>query len=211
MAVRRIPLFPLNVVVFPRTALPLHIFEERYKEMVANVIRDRTEFGVVLAKEDGILNAGCTVEVEKIVRMYPDGRMDIRTRGKQRFSIVSLEDDKSWLQADVEFFDDDDLETAADELKSHALEQYRQLRALASSEDLDEPDIADRQLSFQLAQFLPDVNFLSTLLRNRSETTRLKELTRYLAAYLPRRRQTERAKALAPRNGHAQAPPEPER
>jgi hypothetical protein len=69
----------------------------------------------------------------------------------------------------------------------------------------------DRQLSFQLAQFLPDVDFLSTLLRDRSESTRLKQLIRYLAAYVPRQRQIERAKVLAPRNGHARTSPESER
>ena len=76
-----IPLFPLQLVVFPRTHLPLHIFEDRYKEMVGDAIRDGSEFGIVLAKEDGILNAGCTVMVEKVLEMYPDGRMDILTCG----------------------------------------------------------------------------------------------------------------------------------
>ena len=79
MPKRLIPLFPLQLVVFPRTRLPLHIFEERYKEMVGDAIRDDSEFGIVLAKEDGILNAGCTVMVEKVLEMYPDGRMDILT------------------------------------------------------------------------------------------------------------------------------------
>ena len=63
-----IPLFPLHVVVFPRTRLPLHIFEDRYKEMVGQAIRDHTEFGIVLAQEDGMVNAGCTVLVEKVLR-----------------------------------------------------------------------------------------------------------------------------------------------
>lgn len=53
-----LPLFPLRVVVFPRTPLPLHIFEDRYKEMVGEAISGQTEFGIVLAKEDGIVNAG---------------------------------------------------------------------------------------------------------------------------------------------------------
>jgi Lon protease-like protein len=75
-----IPVFPLQVVVFPRTLLPLHIFEERYKEMVGNAIRDNSEFGIVLAREDGIVNAGCTVVVEKLTQMYSDGRMDVLTR-----------------------------------------------------------------------------------------------------------------------------------
>ena len=72
MPSRLIPLFPLQVVVFPRTQLPLHIFEERYKEMVGAAIRDNSEFGVVLAKDNGIVNAGCTVMVEKVLENYPD-------------------------------------------------------------------------------------------------------------------------------------------
>ena len=84
MSSRLIPLFPLNVVVFPRTRLPLHIFEDRYKEMVGNALRDESEFGIVLAKEDGIVNAGCTVAVDKVLEMYPDGRLDILTSGKRR-------------------------------------------------------------------------------------------------------------------------------
>src|SRR3984885_3726988 len=67
MSTRLLPLFPLQVVVFPRTPLPLHIFEDRYKEMVGAAMRDSSEFGVVLAKEDGIVNAGCTVIVEKVI------------------------------------------------------------------------------------------------------------------------------------------------
>ena len=49
MASRLLPLFPLNVVVFPGTPLPLHIFEERYKDMIGSAIRDNSEFGIVLA------------------------------------------------------------------------------------------------------------------------------------------------------------------
>src|ERR1035438_4122593 len=107
MPARLIPLFPLQVVVFPRTHLPLHVFEERYKEMIGNAIRDHSEFGVVLAKEEGIVNAGCTVTVEKVLETYPDGRMDILTRGLRRLEIVGLNGDKDYLQGEVSFFDDD--------------------------------------------------------------------------------------------------------
>jgi len=110
MSSRIIPLFPLHVVVFPRTALPLHIFEERYKEMVGEAIRNKSEFGVVLARDEGIVNAGCTVVVEKLLEVHPDGRMDILTRGRKRFEISSLNEEKPYLQAEVEFFDDGHIE-----------------------------------------------------------------------------------------------------
>ncbi len=201
-----IPLFPLRVVVFPRTPLRLHIFEERYKEMVGNAIRDESEFGIVLVRENGILNAGCTVKVEKLLQMYPDGRMDILTRGQRRFEIVTINEEKDYLQAEVSFFDDDDASPASHELRAQALLYYKDLAALPASHALNEPELGDPQLSFQLAQSLPDLDFLSSLLRARSEDMRLKQLNHYLAEYIPRQRTIERMKALAPTNGFGGKP-----
>jgi Lon protease-like protein len=206
MPSRLIPLFPLQVVVFPRTRLQLHIFEERYKEMVGNAIRDQSEFGVVLAKDDGIVNAGCTVTVEKVMEMYTDGRMDILTRGQRRFEIVALNEDKAYLQGEVSFFDDDDFSPAAPQLRDEAVSHYQELVPLIRPRKPEEPDLADNQLSFQLAQALPDLDFLNRLLRHRSETGRLKELNRYLAEYVPRQRTIERMKELAPTNGFGRKP-----
>jgi len=201
-----IPLFPLQVVVFPRTALPLHIFEERYKEMVGAAIRDNSEFGIVLAREDGIVNAGCTVVVEKLKQMYPDGRMDVLTRGKRRFEIESLNEEKAYLQAHVTFFDDDDFSPTPNELREQVCTQYQALSQLGTVQVSEEPDLKDPQLSFQLAHAVPDLNFLSVLLRKRSETGRLTDLNEYLSQYIPRQRAIERVKALAPTNGHGGPP-----
>ena len=206
MSSRLIPLFPLNVVVFPRTRLPLHIFEDRYKEMVGAAIRDESEFGMVLAKEDGIVNAGCTVAVEKVLQMYPDGRMDIITRGNRRFEIVSLNEEKNFLQGEVNFFDDEDFSPTPAELRDQAVTFYRNLSALPNINTATEPDLEDPQLSFQLAQAVPDLDFLNALLRQRSENIRLKELNQYLAAYIPRERTIERMKELAPTNGYGGKP-----
>ena len=202
MSKRLIPLFPLQLVVFPRTQLPLHIFEERYKEMVGNAIRDNTEFGVVLAKDEGIVNAGCTVLVDKVLEMYPDGRMDIMTRGQQRFEIVRLIEDKDYLQAEVNYFDDEDLAPVPEDLREQALTNYQALSGLAAARGHSEPNLQDLQLSFQLAQAIPDLDFLSMLLRERSEATRLQHFIKYLAEYLPRQKTIERMKELAPTNGH---------
>ena len=202
MPKRLIPLFPLQVVVFPRTRLPLHIFEERYKKMVGEAIRDNSEFGIVLAKEEGIVNAGCTVSVEKLLQMYPDGRMDILTRGRQRFEIESLDEEMEFLRANVNYFDDEDFEPAPAEVRDEALAQFRVLRNLQSSGGQGEADLEDPQLSFQLAQDLPDLDFLSGLLRRRSELSRLKELNRYLASYIPRQKLIQHVKSVAPKNGY---------
>jgi Lon protease-like protein len=206
MASRLIPLFPLRVVVFPRTPLPLHIFEDRYKEMVGDAVRDNSEFGVVLAKDNGIVNAGCTVMVEKVIETYPDGRMDILTRGQRRFEIVALNEEKDYLQGEVSFFDDDDFAPAPAELRDQALSNYQALSNLAVSSEHGEPDLEDRQLSFQLAQSLPDLDFLNALLRHRSEIGRLKQLNHYLSEYVPRQRTIKRMAELAPTNGFGGKP-----
>jgi Lon protease-like protein len=201
MASRLIPLFPLRVVVFPRTPLPLHIFEERYKEMTGDAIRDHSDIGIVLAKEEGIVNAGCTVRIEKLLHTYPDGRMDLLTRGQDRFEILDLNQEKSYLQATVEFFDDDDIAATPADLRDRALANYNALRELTGAGDLGAADLNDPQLSFQLAQILPDLDFLHALQRDRSETGRLKHLNQYLEQYIPRQRTIERVKAVAPTNG----------
>ncbi len=200
-----LPLFPLRVVVFPRTPLPLHIFEDRYKEMVGEAIQAGSEFGIVLAKDDGIVNAGCTVVVEKVLKNYPDGRMDILTRGIRRFEIVGINQDKSYLRGEVEFFDDDEPGPAPADLQEKALVQYRGLMETGELGE-SEPVLSDPQLSFQLAQAVQDTDFLSLLLRNRSEPSRLKQLADYLARLAPKLREASRMRKLAPLNGHGTAP-----
>jgi Lon protease-like protein len=201
MASRLIPLFPLRVVVFPRTPLPLHIFEERYKEMTGDAMRDHSDIGIVLAQEEGIVNAGCTVRIEKLLHTYPDGRMDLLTRGQDRFEILDLNQEKSYLQATVEFFDDDDIAATPADLRDRALANYNSLRELTGADGQGAADLNDPQLSFQLAQILPDLDFLHALQRHRSETGRLKQLNQYLEQYIPRQRTIERVKAAAPTNG----------
>ncbi len=206
MPFRLLPLFPLQAVVFPHAPFPLHIFEERYKEMVAEAIRTGSEFGIVLARQDGIVNSGCTVVVERVLHTFEDGRMDILTRGRRRFEILSLNDDKSYLRGDVEFFDDEDPGPAAPELCDRALSQYRSLRELSEADTDEEPAANDPQLSFHLAQLIPDLDFLQVLLSSRSEQQRLKQLTTFLAEFVPKQRQTSRMRQLAPRNGHGLPP-----
>jgi hypothetical protein len=222
-----LPLFPLQVVLLPGAELPLHIFEDRYKEMMREVIRDRLEFGVVLANEKGIVNTGCTATVEQVLRQYPDGRMDLLARGRRRFEIVRLNDDRAFLRGSVDFFDDDESAAAAPEIQTRAIDGYRQLQALSENAPSEMPgpraspestglpestigspvhpeaiDKSDPQLSFRLAQPVPDLGFRQTLLATRSEAERLRQLADFLPAYLHRQRRIQHMKVVAPRNGH---------
>ena len=207
MQANPLPLFPLQVVVFPRTQLPLHIFEERYKEMVGEAIRDHSEFGIVLVKEEGILNAGCTVVVDKVLKSHPDGRMDILTRGIRRFEIVMLNQEKPYLRGEVAYFDDDEPDPAPTDIRTEALRLYRSWMELEEKSP-NEAVLSDAQLSFQLAQGIEDLDFLHFLLRTRSETLRLKKVAEFLSEYVPRQRMTASMKKLAPLNGHGPRGPE---
>jgi ATP-dependent Lon protease len=197
------PLFPLQVVLFPGEQLPLHIFEERYKEMIAEAVREHTEFGVVLASEKGIVNTGCTATVDRVLREYPDGRMDILTLGRRRFELLLLNEERSFLRGAVEFFDDDDPRApVSPEARNRAVEGYNQVQALSSNDALGEAEAADPLLSFRLAQPVPDLTFRQLLLSMRSEAERVRKLAEFFPGYLARQKRIQHAKDVAPRNGH---------
>jgi ATP-dependent Lon protease len=197
-----LPLFPLQVVLFPGAELPLHIFEDRYKEMIGEVLKDRQEFGVVLANEKGVVNTGCTATVDRVLKRYDDGRMDIMTLGRRRFEILLLNNERSFLRGAVEFFDDDAGEQAAEDIQRRAIEGYNELRALESEKPIQGDDILNPQLSFRLAQALPDLSFRQVLLNTRSEAERLRHLAEFFPTFLMRQRRVQHVKEVAPRNGH---------
>jgi Lon protease-like protein len=100
-----IPLFPLNVVLFPGIPLPLHIFEERYKEMIQFCMDNNAEFGVILYNEQDLSKVGCTAIVQELLKEYEDGRMDILAEGIRRFSIERVINQKSYMEAEVHFLE----------------------------------------------------------------------------------------------------------
>jgi ATP-dependent Lon protease len=206
--VRLLPLFPLQLVVFPGSAIPLHIFEDRYKEMVGEAEAAGTEFGIVLAKEGGIMNAGCTVLVESVVKRYPDGRFDVLTRGQRRFMIQSLNQEKEYLQGEVEFYNDEDAELASPELRQQALLALeRMLSELKESGEAVEPPAPDHPfLSFRLAEAVDDLDFRNMLQRSRSESERLKAFAGFTEEYVARKQYAAKMKRSAPTNGFGHAP-----
>ncbi len=150
-----LPLFPLQVVLLPGGELPLHIFEDRYKEMIGEVLRDHQEFGVVLASEKGVVNTGCTATIDKVLRRYPDGRLDILTRGRRRFEILLLNDERPFLRGAVEFFDDEASDPPALDIQKLAVDGYNQMRELLSDPRLSDEESANPRLSFLLARWSP--------------------------------------------------------
>ena len=206
MAFELVPLFPLPLVLLPAMPLPLHIFEDRYKEMMNEVIAgtennlQASEFGVVLAKDEGIINIGCTASIQKVMRRYDDGRLDLLAVGQRRFRIAGINEDRSYLRAEIEFFEDVDLTEVSADLKARADAAYKQLLALEGRES----DAASgSRLSFQIAHLLDDVDKRQMILALRSEVERLEFLVRAVPEYLVRQERISLAKRVAPLNGHA--------
>ncbi|MBV8550808.1 MAG: LON peptidase substrate-binding domain-containing protein [Acidobacteriaceae bacterium] len=198
-----IPLFPLSLVLLPGMPLPLHIFEERYKEMIGDVMPVDGEFGVVRAKDNGIVNIGCTARVERVVRQYPDGRLDLLAVGQRRFRIVALDEEKSYLRAEVEFFNDDDAREVPAELGQRAARAYRVLAELEEPGSTpEEPKFELNRMSFRLAQFMADLDKRQTVLALRSEIERLEFLVRVTPEYTAQRQRVMLAKRVGPLNGH---------
>ena len=139
MSAQLLPLFPLSMVLLPATPLPLHIFEDRYKELMGEVIPARDEFGIVLAKEDGIVNIGCTATVDRVFRRYPDGRLDLLAVGHRRFQVVSIDEEKPYLRASVEYFNDEEATDVPADLRLKAISAYERLREVEKPEIIIEP------------------------------------------------------------------------
>lgn len=105
---KEIPLFPLETVLFPHAQLQLHIYEERYRQMVHQCLENDTTFGIVLIRSGQVVGGpaepymiGTTVRVAE-VHTYADGRMDIRVEGDQRFRIRRLDYSHPYLVGSVE-------------------------------------------------------------------------------------------------------------
>jgi ATP-dependent Lon protease len=107
--VSRLGLFPLPIVLVPTERVPLHIFEPRYRELVGECIERGDEFGILLHQAPGaMMRIGTRAAVSEVLRMLPDGRMHIAVEGGERFRLVEMHDDRSFLTGTVETVVDDD-------------------------------------------------------------------------------------------------------
>lgn len=198
----KVPLFPLDVVLFPGTPLPLHIFEERYKEMIAECIASRSGFGVVRAQRDGLAVIGCMASIVRVLQHYGDGRLDILCQGGERFEIEQLDNTRAFLQAEVDIFRDDGAESTR-QMREECLALHFEVLELAGLDhqpthlDLNVP------IAFQLAASLPaDLGFKQQLLSVRSDEERTRQLCEFYNIMLPKLRTGAQTTRVASGNGH---------
>jgi Lon protease-like protein len=198
-----LPLFPLDAVLLPGSPLPLHVFEPRYKEMIGECLESKRPFGVVRVKDGEVAEIGCTAEILNVVKKYEDGRMDILTQGRQRFEVMQVHPERSFLQAEV-FYLRDDPGSATREEVARAQELHGEIMKLAGSEAENVSEVDENQLSFHLAGSLPlDLDFKQSLLGMKSEPERLRAVISFFENILPNVRRTLHVRRKAGGNGHA--------
>ena len=186
-----IPLFPLAVVVFPDQTLPLHIFESRYRELIvdcraAEAVGGLLPFGISFGRDVTVeREVGCTVVVEKVLTEYEDGRLDIITTGRDRYRLVEVFAEKSYLTAAVEFFEDEE-EVANALLLERVREEYGRLSLLIEAESGMQLEDPTPEHSFRLALSAglpPEVR--QELLEMRSENLRLQRIEAHFETLIP--------------------------
>ena len=203
MRPERIPLFPLNVVLFPGANLPLHIFEPRYRKMVKTCLQQKSEFGMLLSMPNGVARVGCTAEVVEVVKRYPDGRMDILTVGRAPFRVVDLFSDNPLLEGQVDYLED--REASANPSVQRALvELYEACHTLIYDDyPKNLQGTPTDELSFLVAGTLPmDLLWKQQILELRSESDRQERLVAYLREWVPHLQKSEAMRQRAGGNGH---------
>lgn len=197
---RDFPLFPLSLVALPTELVPLHIFEQRYKTMIAHCRENDSEFGIVWLSADGLREIGCACEITEVLEEFDDGRMNVLTRGTRPFRLLERQDELEYPAGEVVFLDDRD-EEVADAAVQDAHEVYARLVERATDERPDEDDLA-RLSAYEMAATVEfGLDAKQGLLDLRSENARLRLVTRLFRAAIKRLEFVERAQERARSNG----------
>jgi Lon protease-like protein len=197
---RDFPLFPLGIVALPGELIPLHIFEERYKTMMNECLRDEREFGIVWLSADGLREIGCACEIDRVLERMEDGQMNLLARGTRPIRVVERQGELAYPAGVVEFVRDRDDPVDPDLLRA-AHEAYGELVRRATDREPDEQEVAEMSAYAMAATVDFGLDAKQGLLDLRSENARLRLVTRLFRAALKRLDFVDRAQARARSNG----------
>lgn len=216
--IKHLPLFPLPLVALPNEFVPLHIFEERYRQMLKDVERERNVFGVTFFDPETSFidkpatgTVGCAMEIRQSETL-PDGRSNILTLGLVRYKLIDYVDSgTSYLQGDVEFFEDtkeasDAVEPLADEVFSLFERMAKAAFKMGGGRGkLPEIQRADPEsLSFLItAAFNFDNDKKYSLLEITSTSERLTQLKSILAQTVVQMEESAEIQTVSRSNGHS--------
>ena len=200
-----IGLFPLPIVLLPTEVVPLHIFEERYRELIGECLERGSEFGIVLTEDDGMRDIGTTAVVSDLLEKMDDGRLNILVKGRERFRLAELTEGRTFQTGSIELLDEDAMpaDSAGTEL---LLEAFHELAAAADTE-VRELDTDPDGLSFRLAARVElDVAIKQELLEIESERARVERLTEVFQVAQAGASRQAVARDRAPTNGRVERP-----
>lgn len=204
-----LPLFPLNVVIFPESRLPLHIYEERYRTMVTDAIANGTEFGINLLEKNHLHPVGCSVSVVSVVRRYPDGSFDIIVEGMKRYRLLEYHGTTvGYLQGSIEeLYDTADMPDEAQQTKAVAL--YNAILSIGFPQQ--QPDLfagltQTATMSFRMAEKAGlDLPAKQRLLELVSERQRIDYLVEHMETAIPVLREQDQLQKLIINDGYLPA------
>ncbi len=178
----KLKLFPLNLVALPSKIIPLHIFEERYKKMINECIEKKKEFGIIYQKKENQSKIGCSVSIEKIINIYPDGRMDVVVKGNRIFKVQ-----RQYIQQDIAIGDITFMPEPVPldkNIFNPLLDKYIKLLLAAGLKDNIDHHLA-KTLTFELLEMIQTShNFELELLSLSSEEQRSEILNRFFTSIL---------------------------
>lgn len=198
---KKLPLFPLNLVVFPGEELNLHVFEPRYKQLVNECLDQSAPFGIP-AYIHNKLDMGTEVEIIELVKTYSDGRMDIRTRGLAIFKVLDFDNPLegklySGGTVEIHMIDLEIDEEKVAVIKSLLDNFYKLLK-------VDNPYLSDKyKTSFDFAHKIGlSLDEEYSLLQIKREQERLDFITKHLEKTTPVLQEVEKTKEKIALNGH---------
>ena len=198
-----IPIFPLDIVVYPGEKLNLHIFEPRYKQLIAECHQSGRPFGIPTVIDKKLQDHGSLVEVTEISNVHENGEMDIRTKGTKVFRILEVireVPDKLYSGAIVNY--PDNRETPSPVMLQKVLGSLRELhRVLKVTKTFgkEETELCAYDLAHHAGLSLQEEYELLGLF---DERQRLEYLKRHLARAIPLLSEMEQLKERIKLNGH---------
>lgn len=188
------------MVALPHEVVPLHIFEPRYRTMIAHCLESEQEFGIVWLSDDGLRPIGCACKVTDVIERLEDGRMNIITRGTRPFRLLERQEELPYPAGSVEFLDDRD-EPVDAEATDAARDAYAELVEQVTDRRPEPEELAAMDAYAMAATVEFGLDAKQGLLDLRSENARLRLVARLFRAALKRLDFVERAQARARSNG----------
>ena len=201
-----IPIFPLNIVVLPGEPVPLHIFEPRYKQLIADCAplpgeKQYQPFGITYSKKSKLNDIGCAVLVDEILHKYPEGELDIMTYGHHRFRLLETYREQVYLTGLVEWLVEP-VEDVDEQTRKSVFELYQQFLEVVEVHD-STLDARSSHLSYEIAyrvnlEKAPKLQLLET----EGENARLQLLLGYLEEAVPQIEKAKEFRRIVRGNGY---------